>query len=270
LGVVVSAGGRDLARSDAGLEVVAGAAQRAGPSIQVNSGVASVLTDRTSAPVLEVDATGPLANGLTMSGRFIQATNTGTADPIALARVGYYLGGSYLSVGALHWRATAGATGHTFSDITGLNAYGRGASFSFDDTRYTADVLGASPSVGTQSSSGHLYGARVGMHVDGGWVGATATDLQDNVFAPRQLQAIGVGGMSPSFSGFTLSGELAHRSYATGSGLGWSAELDQRSADNQFQLRALSAPGGAAAYARAKSEFDAQAAHTIGNLQLNG
>jgi len=270
LGVIVSAGGRDLARADAGLEVVAGAALHGGPSLQVNSGVASVLTNRTSAPVFEVDATGPLANGLTMSGRFIQATNTATADPIALARVGYYLGGSYLSVGASHWRATAGATGHTFSDITGLNAYGRGASFSFDDTRYTADVLGASPSVGTQSSSGHLYGARIGMHVDGGWVGATATDLQDNVFAPRQLRAIGVGGMSPAFSGFTLSGELAHRSYATGSGMGWSAEVDQRSADNQFQLRALSAPGGAAAYARAKSEFDAQAAHTIGNLQLNG
>ena len=238
--------------------------------VQVNSGVASVLTSRTSAPVFEVDASGPLTNGLSMSGRFIQATNSVTADPLALSRVGYYLGGSYLSVAAPHWRATAGATGHTFSDITGLNAYGRGASFTFDDTRYTADVLGASPSVGTQTSNGHLYGARIGMHVDGGWVGATATDFQDNVFAPRQLQAIGVGGMSPTFSGFTLSGELAHRSYATGSGLGWSTEVDQRSTDNQFTFRALSAPGGAAAYARAKSEFDAQAAHSIGNLQLNG
>ena len=270
LGLVVAAGGRDVARADAGLEIVSGAAIHGGPTMQINSGVASVLTDRTSAPVFQVDATGPLANGLTMSGRLVQATNTATADPIALARVGYYLGGSYLSLGAPHWRATAGATGHTFSDITGLNAYGRGASFSFDDNRYTADVLGASPSVGTQSSSGHLYGARIGMHVDGGWVGATATDFQDNVFAPRQLQAFGVGGMSPAFSGFTVSGELAHRTYATGSGMGFSAELDQRSTDNQFQLRALSAPGGAAAYARAKTEFDAQAAHTMGNLQLNG
>ena len=271
IGLVVAAGGRDVARADADLEVVAGnVVGRTGPAVEVNTGVASVLTSRTSAPVFEMDASGPLAGGLTLSGRFIQATNTATADPISLARVGYYLGGSYLTIAAPHWQATAGAAGRTFSDITGLNAYGRGAAFTFDDNRYTADLLGASPSVGTQTSSGHLYGARVGMHVDGGWVGATATDFKDSVFSARELQAIGIGGVSPAFSGFTVSGELAHRSYAAGSGLGWSAELDQRSPDNQLQLRALSAPGGAVAYARAQTEFDALAAHRIGKLELNG
>lgn len=271
IGVVVAAGGRDVARADADLEVVAGGvAGRTGPVVQVNTGVASVLASGTSAPVFQMDASGPLTHGLSMSGRFIQATNTATADPISLARVGYYLGGSFLSVAAPHWQATAGATGRTFSDITGLNAYGRGASFSFDDSRYTADVLGASPSVGTQTSSGHLYGARVGMHLDGGWVGATATDFKDSVFSARQLSALGVGAVSPAFSGFTMSGELAHRSFAGGSGLGWSAQLDQRSDDTRVQLRALSAPGGAAAYARAQSEVDALAAHRMGNLELNG
>ena len=270
LGVVVAAGGRDVARADADLEVVAGTLTAgSGPAVQVNSGVASVLAGNASAPVFEMDASGPLAPGLTMSGRFIQATNTATADPIALARVGYFLGGSYLTVAAPHWQATAGATGRTFSDITGLNAYGRGGAFTFDDTRYTADVLAASPSVGIQTSSGHLLGARVGMHVDGGWVGATATDFQDSVFVARQLTAFGVAGVSPAFSGFTVSGELAHRSYTGGSGLGWSTELDQRSPDNQLQLRALSAPGGASAYARAQSEFDALAAHKFGSLDLN-
>src|SRR4029077_1086340 len=112
--------------------------------------------------------------------------------------------------------------------------------------------------------------ARVGMHVDSGWVGATVTDFKDSVFSARELQAVGVGGVTPPFSGFTVSGELAHRRYAAGSGLGWSAQLDQRSPDNQLQLRALSAPGGAAAYARAQTEFDALAAHRIGNLELNG
>jgi len=269
LGLVVAAGGRDVARADADIEVVAGSLLAGGPTLEVNSGVASVLTSRTSSPVFQVDATGPIAHGLSLSGRFIQATNTVTADPLSLARVGYFLGGSYLTLAAPHWQGTAGATGRAFSDITGINAYGRGASFTFDDTKYTADVLGASPSVGTQTSGGHLFGARVGMHVDGGWVGATATDFRDSVFTARQLSAIGVGGISPSFSGFTMSGELAHRSYAGGSGLGWSAQLDQRSPDNQLQLKALSAPGGANAYARAQSEFDALAAHRIGSLDLN-
>ena len=270
IAVIASAGGRDIARADAGFEVVAGEVSAvSADELQVTTGVASVLTSQNDAPVFGVDVMGPVAAGISAVGHLVQPTNSGTADALSLSRVGYYLGGTYLTLSGAQWSATGGATGRTFSDVTGMNAYGQGAAFTLNDQKWTADLLGAAPAAGEQSSNGHLLGARVGMKVDGGWVGATATDLRDNLFSARELEAIGIGGVSPAFSGFTVAGELAHRSYAGGQGIGWSAEVDQRSVNTQFQIRALGAPGGAAAYARAQSEVAAVATHRIGALELD-
>ena len=272
LRLLALSGGQQLAETDATVEVVrAGVLQTSVVGPQLTVGVASVLADQaSSAPVFGFELQGPLTDALRVSGRLIQPTNSALADPLGLARVGYYLGGSYLSVASDRWAVTGGATGRTFSDITGLNIYGQGGSFTYDGPKWTADVLAAQPASGDQSGTGHLLGARVGAKVDGGWVGATATDFKESLFDNRQLQAFGVGGITPPFSGVTVSGELAARSFLGGSGLGWSAEVDHHSGSDYAQLRAEGAPGGTAAFARASQELSAMVSHGFGPLVLAG
>ena len=270
LALDVALGGHNIAQAVATLEVVVTGYVTNSHDLQMTAGMASVLSSRSGAPVVGLDVLGPVAPGISATGRFVRATNDATVDPLSLNRVGYYVGGSYLTLQGSNWQATGGATGRTFSDVTGMNIYGQGVSASLDESKWTADFLGAAPSVGAQSSSGHLYGARVGMRVDSGWVGATVTDLHDSLFSSRQLQAVALGGVTPAFSGFTVAGELAHRSFDGGSGLGWSAELDQRSASTMVRVRALSAPGGTTAYARDLNEVSAIASQRLGTLEING
>jgi len=269
---LAASGGVDLATADATVEVVRGgvlSGRGNGPNL--TTGIASVLTDQaTASPVLGAELQGPLANGMRVAGRLILPTDRVTADALALARVGYYLGGSYLALATDTWTATAGSSGRSFSDITGLNIYGRGGAFSYDDPHLTVDALAAAPASGDQTGSGHLYGARVGAKISGGWLGATATDLLDEQFQVRELQAFGLGGVTPPYSGATLSGEVAERHFAGGSGLGWSTELDHRSERDYLQVRAMSAPGGSAAFARASQELSATASHGFGRVLVGG
>jgi len=259
--------GMDVAEADATVNVVRegmAVPGRGGPVLTV--GIASVMTDQaTAAPVVGLGLQGALSNDLVVSGRLIRPLDPATADALALARVGYYLGGSYVSVASSRWTATAGSYGRSFSDVTGMNIYSRGGAFTYDDGRWTADAIAGAPAQGDVTGNGHLYGARVGAKVSGGWVGATATDLADDEFQMRQLQAYGVGGITPPFAGgMTISGELAERQFQTGSGLGWSAEANQRNGNDFLQLRAMQAPGGTAAFARASQELLANASHGFG------
>jgi hypothetical protein len=255
-----------LARIDAIVEVLdAGAhASAVGPTLQ--AGVASVLGGGSPAsPVVGLEVSGPLTDGLQIRGRLVQATESAQLDQRALARVGYFVGAPYLTLAGRRWQATGGTTGRSFSDITGVNVYGRGASFEWDGARWGAAALAARPIAGsTGSSTGQLLGAQVSAHVSGGSVTAMATDLQDPQFAGRKLEALGLGGITPPFSGVTVSGEIAERRYATGSGMGWSAELKRQTLTEFGQLRVVHAPGGSQAFARARDELTAVGSRQFG------
>jgi len=263
---VATLGGREVAAADATIQVIReGMLTARGGGPQLTVGVASVLTDQaTASPVVGFDLQGPLTSDLRVSGRLVQPTDRETADALALTRVGYYLGGSYLSVGNDRWSATAGSSGWSFSEITGMNVYARGGAFTYNDAHWTADALAGAPASGDVTGTGHLYGARVGAKLSGGWVGVTATDLLDEQFQMRELQAFGLGGVTPPFSGWTATGELAERHYAGGSGLGWITQLDQRSGSDYAQLRAMQAPGGTVAFARTSQELSGTVSHGFG------
>ena len=77
--------------------------------------------------------------------------------------------------------------------------------------------------------------------------------------------------MSPPFSGVTVSGELADRSFAGGAGLGWLTELKRQTRSDFGQLKLVHAPGGSTAFARARDELSAVASHGFGRrLSVGG
>jgi alpha-galactosidase-like protein len=261
-------GRSDVADADAVIELFQAPGGRATLGPRLVAGVATVLAPgEPAAPVFGFELSGPLTDHLQAFGRLIQPTNGGSADQRDLPRVGYFVGAPFLTLVAPTWQFTGGATGHSFSDVTGTSAYGRGASFSWSDSQATLAALAAVPApVGEGTGSGHLLGLRVGTALGrpGGQLSATVTDLEDPQFGGRRLQAVGVGAVSPPFAGVTVSGELAERRFSAGEGLGWMTDLTRQTRQDFGELRFIHAPGGSTAFARARDEFSAVGSRGFG------
>ena len=211
--------------------------------------------------MIGIELAGPVTDQIQAFGRLVQATNPHAVDQRGLARVGYFVGGSFLTLAGRQWQVTGGNAGRSFSDVTGTSAYGRGASVAWTNAPWSVASLAAVPiSVAVPGAGdGHLVGMRVSRDVwrPGASVNATMTDLQDPQLTQRRLQAVGIGMVSPAYSGVTASGELAQRWFAGGEGLGWITELRRQTSRDFGQLRFVHAPGGSAAFANAKDALTA-------------
>ncbi|MGH7645662.1 MAG: hypothetical protein ACREMR_08755, partial [Gemmatimonadales bacterium] len=262
VGLVALGSGGARGRAEATVEVVDPTTDPRGTGPRVVAGVAGVVGDTgVAGPVFGADLSGPVAPGVMASGRALVQATSGDVDARALSRVGYFRGTSYLTLAGAGWRATGGTTGESFSDITGVDLWGYGGSGSWTGERWGVSAIGAVPaSTEADSGGGRLLGARVTARLEPGWIiGATATDLEDRQAPGRRLTALGLGAVTPEVRGFTLTSELAQRDYGTGDGLGWLAQLDRRTALDNVRLRYALAPGGTAAFARARSQLGAEA-----------
>src|SRR5207245_2799638 len=139
-------------------------------------------------------------------------------DTRGLGRVGYFLGAPYVTLASDRWQATGGTTGVVFSDLAGVNVWGKGASFAGGFERWRVAALAGRPVLGGPANGGHLLATQAGWRVGRGWVSAAASDLEDGQGGTRRLQAIALGGSAPLGSGTTLAAELADRRYAAGDG----------------------------------------------------
>ena len=272
LRVIVSDRRQELARAEAVVEVLETARGRGVSGPVLTAGVASVLADsgRTS-PVLGLELSGQVSNEVRVFGRLVQATDAARLDARGLARVGYFIGSPFITVAGPHWQFTGGTTGRSFSDVTGVNLYGNGVSFGWDGPRWSLAGLAAKPvAAGTTPASGDLLGAQLSAKIGTSRVGVTATDLRDPQFGGRQLQAVGVNAVTAPFQGVTVAGEIAQRSFGTGTGIGWSTEIKRQSGTEFAQVRVVQAPGGSAAFARAETEASAVVSHGIGHRVVLG
>jgi len=264
--LTASSKGRPVASADAVLQLLESPGGKAlGPTLV--AGMASVLADSGRAiPVIGLELRGPVTPEVQAFGRLVQAADPGAVDPRGLSRVGYFVGAPFLTLAAPQWQVTGGATGRSFSDVTGVSAYGHGASFNWSDAQWTVEGLAAAPAgVAPGAVGGHLLGVRVAGHLQpGGEVTATLTDLNDPQLVPRRLQALGLGAVSPPFSGVTVSGEVADRQFGSGGGLGWRTELKRKGRDDFGQLTLVHAPGGSMAFAHARDELSAVASRGFG------
>ncbi|MGH7675024.1 MAG: hypothetical protein ACREMV_07110, partial [Gemmatimonadales bacterium] len=264
----------EQARAEMTVEVVDPAGGPRGVEPRVVAGVAGVADDTGSAgPVLGAELDGPVAPGVTASGRAVVPLTSGDVDVRALSRVGYFRGTSYLTLTGADWRATGGTTGESFSDITGVDLWGYGASGAWTGPQWGVLGIGAVPaSSRVDSGGGRLLGARIATRLAPGWVlGATASDLEDRLAPGRRLTALGIGATTPDVRGFTLSSEVAGRRYGGGEGLGWLAQVDRLTGLDNLRIRYADAPGGSAAFARAERQFTAEGARQVRpNLWVGG
>jgi len=266
--LAVAAGTQQVATADAVIQLLETPTPQAafGPNVVV--GMASVLDDSGRAsPVVGIEVAGPVTDQIQAFGRLVQATNPGAVDQRGLARVGYFVGAPFLTLAGRQWQLTGGNTGRSFSDVTGVSAYGRGASLNWSQAPWSVATLLAVPiSVAAGDSSGHLLGVRVSREVwrPGAAVNATLSDFRDPQLTERRLEAVGIGAVSPAFSGMTVSGELAQRWFTGGDGLGWVTELRRQTPNDFGQLRVVHAPGGSAAFAHARDELSATGSRMLG------
>jgi hypothetical protein len=272
--VSASSGTRRVAGADAVIELLETPGGRAALGPKVAVGMVSVLDDSgLASPVLGLEIAGPVTDEIQAFGRLVQATDPGAVDQRGLARVGYFVGAPFLTLAAPRWQFTGGTTGRSFSDVTGVSAYGRGVSFNWSGAPLSIAALAAAPVSVAPGANGRVLGVRVGGQVwrPGAQVNATLTDFEDPQIADRRLQAIGIGAVSPAFSGVTASGELAQRWFAGGDGLGWLTEFKRQGRGDFGQVRVAHAPGGSAAFAHARDELSMAASRQFGKrLSIGG
>jgi len=272
LRLVVRGSGGERARADAVIEVVDPDAVGATYAPRLTGGIATVVGD--TGPVraaIGFSLDGQLSDRLRVNGRLVQELDSRHLDTRGLGRVGYFPGAPYVTLASDRWQATGGTTGVVFSDLTGVNLWGKGASFAGGFDRWRLTALGGRPVVGGSGNGGRLLGTQVGWRVGGGWVNAAATDLEDPQGGTRRLQAIALGGSAPIGGGTTVAAELANRRFAAGEGLGWLMELHREAESDHLLLRYVHAPGGSGAFARVRNEVSGFGTRALaGGVLLSG
>ena len=196
-----------------------------------------------------------------------QYTTLSETNRYRLSTLGHFPQPPTVTLYNRHFRGTIGGVGANLSDITGVNAGGRGAGLSYDGETRAAQVFGASAEhAGTtpDAPAGGLYGARLAQRVGPVWITGTAAHLDEGTPDGRRLEAAGGGVIVPSVLGSgDLTAEMAWRRHRDGEGLGLLAQYVLTEQFTRVQLRAMSAPGGSAAFAPSSGSISAIASHRV-------
>ena len=261
--IVASAAGAVVSAGDVRVEVENpyAAATHDGPRLDLGSAVTSLQNGPIS-QAYTASLQGNLSDSTTISAAGVWRTgNTAAASSsdLALLRLGVATLPASVALTSPHFRFGAGLTGGSLSELTGSYINGTGLSGGATVDGWTLSGTKARPyQYGTVTLPGVLRGeideARLERRVDSGTVFVMATHLDDPA-AVRQLDAASVGAAYGGTPFGRLSSEFAYRKFADGDGLGWSGELDRQTDDGSLTVRALHAPGGNRAFARATDEI---------------
>ncbi|HEX6557831.1 MAG TPA: hypothetical protein VF021_00170, partial [Longimicrobiales bacterium] len=154
------------------------------------------------------------------------------------------------------WRTTLGSTVADFTDITGVNAGGSGASFNYDDQKTVLELTAARPATGSApGDGGAMLGMEYGRQLHFGRLSASASRLRTGGNFGQSLSAVGVQLVSSRIRDTQFTSGLSYRDYADASGLGVVLGAEQRTASRQADVRIVHAAGGSDAFARAQNEL---------------
>jgi hypothetical protein len=235
----------------------------AGPEIMIavagasdNSGRGSTLTTAR--------IRGPLFDSVSIDARFSLGSTALWPQSQAMSRLGSYRADPSLSLSSPSGRLDLGAAGRSFSDLTGLHAYGTGAALDAHGAGWKIIALGV------QSNPSFSLGKPQPMlgvrgDVDLGNVRATSSlsHLRGGDQSGRQLDAAGLGGALDLGFATTFQAEVARRQFAGRASTGWSAQLERNDLRNTARVRITHAPGGSAAFARAEREIVADFSQSL-------
>jgi hypothetical protein len=214
--------------------------------------------------LMTLTATGALFDSVRLDAHASGGSLFGAAASNTFAHLGSYQSSASVALTSPSAQFSLGNTGTSFSDLTGLYPYGRGALLHLQHPEWNMLALAAAsmPS-GVAADRKPMFGLR-GEHQFGvAQLSASVSHLADAGPSPRQLDAAGVGAALPALLGSTFKAEIAERRFDSGAGLGWSTELVRTSGQSSEELRATHAPGGSDAFARATNELVANVSERL-------
>jgi hypothetical protein len=219
--------------------------------------------------LVNFSATGALFDSVRIDARMSRSSALGAAASSAFAHLGAFQSSASVALTSPSGQLNLGNTGASFSDLTGLYPYGKGALLHVERPDWSFTGLGAA-SVAQQGGgkSKPMVGVR-GEHRFGEMeLSTSASHLSDTGPSPRRLDAIGLGAAVPSVFGSTFKAEIAERRFEGGSGFGWSSALVRTGGESNEELRVAHAPGGSDAFARATNEVVANVSERLTSRAL--
>ncbi len=247
-----------------------GATRRGGPVLTTGVGVAA---GPGGPPIAAFTAAidGQLTDGIQISGHTSFTPGYSDRAAYGLARAGLFPAPSALELTARGWRAGLGLIGPKLSDLTGTALSGEGAAFELTPSGWKVSAFAAEPRFGRGTGNGVLTGGRIETHLGGALFSGAVSHLDEQEGQNRRLDALALGASVPGIFAGALSTEVAQRWFAGGAGLGWSAEYTREHLGNRLRVRISDAPGGIAAFARARHELSAEAGQKLtSHLGLSG
>jgi hypothetical protein len=220
-------------------------------------------------PALALTFGGALAGQRTIAGRLELVP--GSRDPAALralGALGFTQSASFLSLTSPRWSLRGGDVALPDDALTGTNVWGAGGAVGWRDSLWRADATVAQPVTGT----GRYLTAAASRRLGAGalTLSASVSHLDDSSSARRSLTAATLG-LSGEASTVQWDVEAGSRSWQDGSGLGALAEIRQRSETGSLLAKAVAAPGGSRAFARAEHELQLSVTRRIGRgFELGG
>jgi hypothetical protein len=225
-----------------------------GPTVRASL-VATAGVDE-SAGALQLQASGPLTDVWSLEAQGTALTGPQTPSVVrGLARVGTYVNTPTIRLWSERTNLTAGSVSADFGELTGVNAFGRGGSAVHrTGSGRRVEVLAARPLTFREGSEGFIAGARLGMAAGPLDLTGTAAHLDA---VPQRLNALGVEARGSRVGLGTAGLGIAWRDQGDVAGLGLSAFAQHGSGNRNVELRAVHAPGGSRAFARAENELNA-------------
>jgi hypothetical protein len=248
-----------------------------GPKLRVGTAYSSIAGGASAtAYVASLDGQITDSVSISASGSWHPANSPrASSSDFGLMRLGVPVAAPSLTLTAPNAHLGLGLTSGVLSDLTGAFVTGTGVSFGTRVGDWKVSGVEARPylygAVARDSvARGDLQGARIEHASDAGNVFVMATHLVN----PNEMRRLDAASVGASFGPGPLDGlstELGYRRAASTEGMGWSAELRRQNEDGAFSVRAMHAPGGAQAFARATDDLTAAASRRLTSwMTMNG
>ncbi len=204
-----------------------------------------------------VELAGPVSASLSLRAQASPYATRGGVTTQGLSSVGAISAPFSAALYNERFELSLGNTGLQLSDLTGVNITGRGLTARAVSPAQELRAVVAEPSSVSAGTRGQLLGAGYWRETGRGRFGGSLSRLleRNGVGTSRELTSVAADYRSLPMGSVSLGAGLAHRSWADGSGLGYSlSAIHERPAD-RASLRVTHAPGGSAAFARASDEW---------------
>jgi len=264
--VVVSAHGAERARVAITVEV--GRSQEHGFRRAVmTTGIVSTRDETGNGySIGAATISGALTADVDVSGRFTSALPTDAASAVAMSTLGYSGNSNFIALSAQQWAVAAGTTNLVNTPLSGQNVMGRGGFLRLGSTNSGVEIITATPltfAPTVETREVNVAGHARFLGKTGGFT-ASFAHMRDDLFRPRQLDEIGIGGRLSPWSMALVSGEIAERRFVDGRGLGYSGEFGGFVLGNHLDVQAFHAPGGSNAFAPARNSVIASMSRAHG------